>query len=90
MPKKPKFKPEITRVALNPEQAVLVCNCYDTEDNIEGTDRFSATYDTGPHCVRASKPTKRWYQATECNNSTEGICPYRVFNTYNALGAAAS
>jgi len=29
MPKKPKFKPEITRVKLNPEQAVLSCNCYD-------------------------------------------------------------
>jgi hypothetical protein len=28
MPKKPKFKPEITRVKLNPEQAVLTCSCY--------------------------------------------------------------
>jgi len=28
MPKKPKFKPEITRVKLNPEQAVLYCECY--------------------------------------------------------------
>jgi len=26
--KKPKFKPQITRVKLNPEQAVLSCNCY--------------------------------------------------------------
>jgi hypothetical protein len=26
---KPKFKPEITRVKLNPEQAVLQCNCID-------------------------------------------------------------
>jgi len=25
---KPKFKPEITRVKLNPEQAVLTCTCY--------------------------------------------------------------
>lgn len=25
---KPKFKPEITRVKLNPEQAVLLCGCY--------------------------------------------------------------
>ena len=25
---KPKFKPEITRVKLNPEQAVLSCNCF--------------------------------------------------------------
>ena len=25
-----KFRPEITRVKLNPEQAVLTCNCYST------------------------------------------------------------
>ncbi len=28
MLRKPKFKPEITRVALDPEQAVLMCDCY--------------------------------------------------------------
>lgn len=28
MSRKPKFKPEIARVKLNPEQAVLVCSCY--------------------------------------------------------------
>ena len=28
MAKKPKFKPRITRVKLNPEQAVLACDCY--------------------------------------------------------------
>ncbi|MFH1245552.1 MAG: hypothetical protein V1662_03625 [Candidatus Omnitrophota bacterium] len=27
--KKKKFKPEITKVELNPEQAVLACSCYD-------------------------------------------------------------
>jgi hypothetical protein len=27
---KPKFKPSVTRVKLNPEQAVLSCNCYNT------------------------------------------------------------
>jgi len=29
MQKKPKFNPEIARVKLNPEQAVLNCSCYD-------------------------------------------------------------
>jgi len=29
MPRKPKFRPRITRVKLNPEQAVLACQCYD-------------------------------------------------------------
>ena len=28
MPKKPKFRPKITRIKLNPEQAVLTCSCY--------------------------------------------------------------
>lgn len=28
MPSKPKFKPVITRIKLNPEQAVLQCSCY--------------------------------------------------------------
>jgi len=30
MPRKPKFKPVITRIKLNPEQAVLSCNCFNT------------------------------------------------------------
>jgi hypothetical protein len=29
---KKKFKPVITRVKLNPEQAVLTCNCYNTSN----------------------------------------------------------
>lgn len=28
MPRKQKFKPEISRVKLNPEQAVLTCGCF--------------------------------------------------------------
>jgi len=28
MGRKPKFKPRITRIKLNPEQAVLTCTCY--------------------------------------------------------------
>jgi len=28
--RKPKFKPTITRIKLNPEQAVLACSCYDS------------------------------------------------------------
>jgi hypothetical protein len=30
MTKRKKFNPQITRVKLNPEQAVLACPCYDT------------------------------------------------------------
>ena len=31
MPKNPKFKPTISRVRLNPEQAVLTCDCYNND-----------------------------------------------------------
>jgi len=30
MSRKPKFKPEIKRIKLNPEQAVLACQCFNT------------------------------------------------------------
>lgn len=33
MAKKPKFKPVITRVKLNPEQAVLTCTCWSGGNN---------------------------------------------------------
>lgn len=31
MSRKPKFRPVITKVKLNPEQAVLQCDCYDED-----------------------------------------------------------
>ncbi len=34
MPKKPKFRPRITRIKLNPEQAVLACNCFNSNWNV--------------------------------------------------------
>lgn len=40
MKKKPKFNPEITRVKLNPEQAVLACTCYDNSRRyVSGSER---------------------------------------------------
>lgn len=36
MSRKPKFKPEVTRIKLNPEQAVLQCACYNSGWNGEG------------------------------------------------------
>jgi hypothetical protein len=30
--KKPKFNPIVTRVKLNPEQAVLACSCFNTRN----------------------------------------------------------
>lgn len=36
MPRKPRFKPEIRRVKLNPEQAVLACACVTTNNRPSG------------------------------------------------------
>jgi len=35
MPRKLKFRPRISRVKLNPEQAVLSCNCYDLGSSLQ-------------------------------------------------------
>lgn len=38
MQKKNKFKPLITRVKLNPEQAVLTCSCYSVQRSYGGAE----------------------------------------------------
>ncbi len=50
MSRKPKFNPEITRVKLNPEQAVLLCTCY--TGHVEGTTRPTSVV-----CVPGTKNT---------------------------------
>jgi hypothetical protein len=37
MSRRPKFKPEIRRIKLNPEQAVLACSCYANGHRYSGT-----------------------------------------------------
>lgn len=37
MPRKARFKLEIRRVKLNPEQAVLECDCFDNEISVTST-----------------------------------------------------
>ncbi len=43
--KKPKFHPVITRVKLNPEQAVLQCSCYSAGQRL-GTDESPTSSET--------------------------------------------
>lgn len=61
MPQKLKFKPVITRIKLNPEQAVLACSCYGSRLVWTRTGRRSAgTTICGPSGragVRRSYPT---------------------------------
>lgn len=58
--KKPKFKPEITRVKLNPEQAVLACTCYDNGmQAVIGTAYYeNASGHVGPYCTRKGNKVK--------------------------------
>ena len=50
MPKKPKFNPEVSRVNLNPEQAVLACDCY---SGMKATTLGGST----EYCVPGNKST---------------------------------
>jgi len=50
MPRKLKFRPRISRVKLNPEQAVLTCNCHSTgnaQQWIHGTTGARASWQPG-------------------------------------------
>ena len=41
MSRKPKFRPRVTRIKLNPEQAVLACDCWNTgRKSAEGWARY--------------------------------------------------
>ncbi len=53
---KPKFKPVITRVKLNPEQAVLQCNCFQSGfvTGGEGTSFEDLCYSKSPGQVQIS------------------------------------
>jgi hypothetical protein len=47
MPRKPKFKPVITRIRLNPEQAVLICSCWDGGLELTGGVQYGTQGDKG-------------------------------------------
>lgn len=50
---KPKFKPEITRIRLNPEQAVVMCACY----NLGRQYGVTTCLKTGTSCDMEGKAT---------------------------------
>jgi hypothetical protein len=53
--KKPKFKPAVTRVKLNPEQAVLSCDCYSANLVDDGP-----AYTLPPVCTRTKEMACAW------------------------------
>lgn len=55
MPRKLRFKPTITRVKLNPEQAVLSCACYALDHRVAGGSYWSNGI-AGQFCNGKSNP----------------------------------
>ena len=70
MRQKLKFKPVISRIKLNPEQAVLSCSCYGNSLVIRATGRTSNRNTIcgtgGTHGIRRTYPT---YSGTSANRS---------------------
>lgn len=61
MRQKPKFKPQIFRVKLNPEQAVLTCRCYDRVGyTYEGGGYHRTDYEPDYMCSGYSKGRTTW------------------------------
>lgn len=56
MDSKPRFNPVITRVKLNPEQAVLACTCWTNSSSalVNGNQRRN-TLSTGSACLATRK-----------------------------------
>ena len=63
MAKRPKFKPVITRVKLNPEQAVLACSC-----SGNGVTSVTSFDDVNGYC--AGPPTRRDIDQIGCIGTT--------------------
>jgi len=60
MPRKRKFRPRITKIKLNPEQAVLTCTCFDAAQRLslveEGTG-YRALYMPSILCQSGTRAT---------------------------------
>lgn len=71
MVKKPKFKPVITRVKLNPEQAVLTCTCMSRNTRWTGGDHTMWGPTQGPDiCHRPDRGPM--FNTATCTHSSGG------------------
>lgn len=59
MPRKRKFRPIITKIRLNPEQAVLTCDCYDSGESFRAQTAMSNIKDSYPGCSGKSLEDRR-------------------------------
>ncbi|MFC1674570.1 hypothetical protein ACFL1K_01555 [Candidatus Omnitrophota bacterium] len=57
MPRKPRFRPEIARIRLNPEQAVLACECFGNHGWVWlAGNRKGRFLNLPTYCMEAVKP----------------------------------
>ena len=87
MAKKPKFKPEIRRIELNPEQAVLSCSCYQTG-------WFQPDYTLGISTLNMFRSPCTYADTGLKHNAGSGRCgdvgSYTAFFGYTTNPSAAS
>ncbi len=70
MPRKPKFKPVLTRIELNPEQAVLTCDCFsNASKRLEGGGWLGRSSDRVLICIK-NWPNNGDFHAIECLYTT--------------------
>jgi len=87
MPKKPKFKPNITKVKLNPEQAVLACSCYGAGYGT-GNNWYQRDYSARVmHCVSFRRQSTAEYT---CGRGTNPDVQLLGKTTYNCISSASS
>jgi hypothetical protein len=70
MSKKPKFKPEITRVKLDPEQAVLNCACYNLGLRASYLSSTATPSGFSAHCLNTRQIV--WSVDNACSSGTCG------------------
>jgi len=68
MQKRPKFNPEITRVELNPEQAVLACNCHTTGFMPGGAQRMGLMSTCYTEAMAKRYSASEWWDVGEASS----------------------
>jgi hypothetical protein len=70
MARRPKFRPEIRRIKLNPEQAVLTCPCYNTAHHwTSNVNRDFAHMSPAALCDYGAKSTRTEVQCVPQHSS---------------------
>lgn len=77
MSKKPKFKPQVIRIKLNPEQAVLTCTCYSAGGGMGWyIARLPGNYGNIKSIVTSATPVIDRWPAYLCSDSKSYVTSY--------------